>query len=249
MRVAFAYRDNLAGRYIASQLFQSGLVHTTIAETGTHARRRKLQRDLSVSWSQKPIVFLDMVSTVIISSILSYRIRLRLPITPQQNPDLVVDDINEQQAITYIRSIDPDLLLISGTSIAREPVLSIADVTLNIHGGVVPRYRNVHSTFWALLNGDFNNIGTTILWLEPGIDDGRVALQAQIPRRDARAGLATAISSNTVLAATLARRAIRLAQNGMLPATPQDHELACYWPTPTFTDWFRLLRKLLSSAP
>ena len=57
-------------------------------------------------------------------------------------------------------------------------MLSIAKrYTLNIHGGIVPKYRNVHSEFWAISKNDFKNIGTSIIHLDPGIDTGDIAIQ------------------------------------------------------------------------
>ena len=51
---------------------------------------------------------------------------------------------------------------------------------LNIHGGIVPNYRNVHGQFWAYFNKDYSNMGSSILHLTKGIDDGNIALMSNL---------------------------------------------------------------------
>ena len=51
---------------------------------------------------------------------------------------------------------------------------------LNIHGGIVPNYRNVHGQFWSYYNKDYSNMGSSILHLTKGIDNGNVALMSNL---------------------------------------------------------------------
>src|SRR4029450_8052707 len=50
---------------------------------------------------------------------------------------------------------------------------------LNLHSGLLPRYRGVLATFRALLNGD-TEIGCTLHWIDsPGIDVGPIVETAR----------------------------------------------------------------------
>jgi methionyl-tRNA formyltransferase len=56
------------------------------------------------------------------------------------------------------------------------------------HEGITPEYRGVYSPFWALVNGDYRNIGYTLLKVNEKLDAGDIYLQARMhtldPTRD-----------------------------------------------------------------
>jgi methionyl-tRNA formyltransferase len=41
-----------------------------------------------------------------------------------------------------------------------------------MHPGVCPEYRNAHGCFWALVRGDFEKVGMTLLQVDEGVDTG-----------------------------------------------------------------------------
>jgi methionyl-tRNA formyltransferase len=43
-----------------------------------------------------------------------------------------------------------------------------------MHPGICPEYRNAHGCFWALANGDPDNVGMTLLRIDRGVDTGPV---------------------------------------------------------------------------
>ena len=43
---------------------------------------------------------------------------------------------------------------------------------MNAIAGLSPRYRGSDCTFWALYNGEFDQIGCTLHFIDPGIDTG-----------------------------------------------------------------------------
>jgi len=43
-----------------------------------------------------------------------------------------------------------------------------------LHPGICPEYRNAHGGFWALANRDRENVGTTLLRIDAGVDTGPV---------------------------------------------------------------------------
>ena len=45
---------------------------------------------------------------------------------------------------------------------------------INLHGGLSPDYRGADCTFWALYNGEPENIGCTLHYIDAGIDTGKV---------------------------------------------------------------------------
>lgn len=50
------------------------------------------------------------------------------------------------------------------------------------HEGIVPRYRGKFASHWAIRNGDFENVGASLIRVEAGLDTGPVAFtQAVLP--------------------------------------------------------------------
>ncbi|MCE2398468.1 MAG: hypothetical protein J4F34_05400 [Gemmatimonadetes bacterium] len=116
---------------------------------------------------------------------------------------------------------------------------------LNIHSGIVPAYRNVHSEFWAIRRSDFGNVGVSIIHLDEGIDSGPVALQRRLT-----VGPGESIFSvryrNSLLAVEAALEALDAAASGPLPATPQDASKREFHRTPTLAD---LANALVDRSP
>ena len=69
----------------------------------------------------------------------------------------------------------PDVVLVFGTGILREPVLStFGGRILNIHLGLSPYYRGAGTNFWPLVNREPEYVGATIHYLDAGIDTGPI---------------------------------------------------------------------------
>ena len=89
-----------------------------------------------------------------------------------------IGDANDAASIEALKGLQPDVLIVLGTGILRDPVLAIPSLyCLNIHGGAVPEYRGVYSDFWTLANNDPGAVGSRrIFHIDPGVDTGPVAL-------------------------------------------------------------------------
>ena len=74
-----------------------------------------------------------------------------------------------------ISSYNPDLIVFTGGGIIKESLLKIPKIgILNCHMGILPNYRGLDSTYWALKNNDFNNVGLTTHLMDKGIDTGPI---------------------------------------------------------------------------
>ena len=82
---------------------------------------------------------------------------------------------NTQEAETFIRKMNPDLVVARCKVLLKESVFSIsAKGTFVMHPGICPEYRNAHGCFWALANRDLNKVGMTLLRIDKGVDTGPV---------------------------------------------------------------------------
>ena len=83
---------------------------------------------------------------------------------------------NSVEAIEIIRKHKIDILVhLGGAGIVRQPVIEAARLgVLNAHMGLLPAYRGMNVTEWALWNGDF--AGCTVHLIDRGIDTGDILL-------------------------------------------------------------------------
>lgn len=69
----------------------------------------------------------------------------------------------------------PDILLVNGAPILKEPIYSQAKLgTVNCHFGIAPRYRGSFTLFWPLYHHDYENVGVTLHYLTGGLDAGPI---------------------------------------------------------------------------
>jgi methionyl-tRNA formyltransferase len=74
----------------------------------------------------------------------------------------------------------PDVVLVFGTGILREPLLSeFEGRIINIHLGLSPYYRGAGTNFWPLVNREPEYVGATIHYLDAGIDTGAILAHAR----------------------------------------------------------------------
>jgi formyltetrahydrofolate hydrolase len=92
----------------------------------------------------------------------------------------LVSSINDSKAIEAIRSKPVDVVVVSGTRILSQAVLSASTAPfLNLHAGITPLYRGVHGGYWALANHDHQSFGVTLHRVDAGIDTGAILSQAR----------------------------------------------------------------------
>ncbi|MBI4966343.1 MAG: hypothetical protein HY913_23895 [Desulfomonile tiedjei] len=93
-----------------------------------------------------------------------------------------VSSVNSSEVRGLLRAAKADVVVVSGTSILDVELLAMlgSTPTLNIHCGINPRYRGNHGAFWAVVNEDWDNVGTTVHFVDSGIDTGGIILQDSI---------------------------------------------------------------------
>ena len=247
MKVFLACRNGFNSYYIASHLARVNLLDGVIVESGLVARKRKMARIKKKTriW-QYPLVFFDLAALTVYQKLLNRSMRryivdvLGINSFPEHIPLFHIDDINEEKCKAILHREKPDLLVILGTGILKEDVISIPNqYVFNIHGGIVPEYRNVHSELWAYIKKDYENIGTTIIYLDAGIDTGDIALQATISTNQCDS-IFEIKRKNVILAADLIQQVLA-SDPSHLSRTPQEKAKQKFYPTPKTRQFLSLI--------
>ena len=93
-----------------------------------------------------------------------------------------LNHINTPEGYSLFAASAPDLVVsIRYGVILKEPIIKVPKHgVINLHSGVLPDYRGVMATFWAMLNGE-QTIGTTLHFIsDDTIDTGKAIAMSSL---------------------------------------------------------------------
>lgn len=128
---------------------------------------------------------------------------------------------NDPAEVALMTNCRPDVVLVFGTGILREPLLSAFEGRMiNIHLGLSPYYRGAGTNFWPLVNREPEYVGATIHYLDAGIDTGAILAHAR-PRIERGDGPHDLGNKTIVDAVQMLLRAAAAHTGGVAAAVPQ----------------------------
>ncbi|MFQ3235099.1 MAG: methionyl-tRNA formyltransferase [Paraglaciecola sp.] len=134
-----------------------------------------------------------------------------------------LNHINSAPGVAVIQANQPDLILCIRFGVILQPqVISLPQYgVLNLHSGVLPDYRGVMATFWAMLN-DEPQLGSTLHYIsDKRIDTGEVVATTKMAVNKASCYLAQVLKLY-VGGCEQVLRAVNTIDQGQLPkAIPQ----------------------------
>ncbi|MEO5333931.1 MAG: formyl transferase [Magnetococcus sp. YQC-5] len=163
--------------YVANRLIRAGKVIGVVQEVGSRPTWKKFLRMLL-----HPSILLQKIWF----SMRARRLKIReqeasfffgtqSPVLEWNGVRLAAPHINHPEVVALAERLEPDLIVVFGTSLIREPLLSRArHAMINLHGGLSPHYRGADCTFWALANQEPEQVGCTLHFIDPGIDTGKL---------------------------------------------------------------------------
>ncbi len=98
---------------------------------------------------------------------------------PEIENVIQIDSVNSESGRDELRKADPKVVVVNGTRIIGKKTLeSVNAKFINMHAGITPSYRGVHGGYWALAENKPNLVGTTVHFVDTGIDTGNIIGQA-----------------------------------------------------------------------
>ena len=90
-------------------------------------------------------------------------------------PVIETDDFHNSDVLNMLGSRAIDLVLFTGGGLIRKSLISIPKLgVLNCHMGILPDYRGMDCTYWALLERNYDKIGYTTHLMDIGVDTGAI---------------------------------------------------------------------------
>ena len=88
--------------------------------------------------------------------------------------------VNSYKVFDWVAGLNPDFLILYGSSIIKEPFLShFKDRIVNMHLGLSPYYRGSGTNFWPLVNKEPECVGATIHLAILKVDAGPILAQVR----------------------------------------------------------------------
>lgn len=97
---------------------------------------------------------------------------------------LDIENINSDKAYEFTQEINPDLIVVSGTRLVKEKMLSLKPTLgiINLHTGLSPYIKGgPNCTNWCIATNQFHLIGNTIMCIDAGIDSGNIITTQHTP--------------------------------------------------------------------
>lgn len=93
-------------------------------------------------------------------------------------------DVNEPSLIQAFKALRPDLIVsVNFNQILKHPLIELPPKgCINIHAGLLPKYRGRAPLNWAIINGE-SCTGVTVHFIDKGVDSGDILLQWQVTIR------------------------------------------------------------------
>lgn len=158
--------------------------------------------------------------------------------------------VNTEEGRSLLRKLKPDLILINGTRIISKKTLESVPATfINIHTGITPAFRGVHGGYWAVAKGKKELFGTTIHYVDTGVDTGGIIEQVFVdPTKEDNFYTYPYLQYATVL--PILKNVVQIFVDGKKPATktPASTESE-QWFHPTILQWLRNIKRTYIFIP
>jgi len=143
------------------------------------------------------IRFIKGLNNITLSLIVTYE----LPLDKTYGYESVIDEFSSSntevlnprrispELVTKIKEINPDVIFsIYYRKILPQSLLKIPPLgCINIHPGLLPKYRGPVPTAWAIQNGE-KEFGITLHYMDKGIDTGKIIIQEKYNIKDEETG-------------------------------------------------------------
>ncbi len=144
-----------------------------------------------------------------------------------------VADVNAPEFLDELRRLQVDLIVSLNTPQKLKPPLLALPThgCINVHFGMLPRYRGILPIFYALMNGE-SSFGVTVHVMDEKLDNGDIVAQRAVPIAPGD-DLETLYPKGFATASELLAEAIDACQRGAVVRRPNPEADKTYYSYPT----------------
>lgn len=141
--------------------------------------------------------------------------------------------VNSEDFLSELKQMKTDLVIsVAAPQIFKEKLIKLPSRgCINIHNSPLPKYRGMLPNFWQMFNGE-KSVGTTIHFINAGIDDGDILFQKETPIEPGES-LDSLIKRTKKLGALFMIDAVLSLKKGPIKPLPNRKDEATYFTFPT----------------
>lgn len=99
-------------------------------------------------------------------------------------PVIDAEDVQSDQFLNQMKSLQPDLLVVVAFRILPTQLLEVPTMgAINLHASLLPKYRGAAPIHWAIIRGE-KETGCTVFFLNEKVDAGQIIAQKRTPIGD-----------------------------------------------------------------
>lgn len=92
-----------------------------------------------------------------------------------------IENINSREGSRLLNEVAPDAIVVVTRRIISKGTLTRVPIRfINIHDGIVPKYRGLFGAYWAMVSKDSAHCGATVHFIDQGLDTGPIIAQSNI---------------------------------------------------------------------
>ena len=165
------------------------------------------------------------------------------PAVNHEIPVLETTTPNGPEVQAFLAECQPDVMLACCKHILKPAIFEQARLgTFVMHPGICPEYRNAHGCFWALVQGDMERVGMTLLKIDRGIDTGPVYGYFSAPFDELTESHLTIQRRMTYGNLAGVRRVLEQIEADVAETIPTIGRASAVWGQPTLTSYLRWKR-------
>lgn len=237
--------ESKTNHYLVQELSAHFDISCVIYEKGSFAakfrmiRYRLKKQGLLKTLGQ--VVFI-IYAKIIINSFSKQKINHLLGSVNKTNrPSIKLKNLNCSKVAELIKKYNPNVVVVSGTSIIKKNIINLCNSIINIHCGITPEYRGVHGAFWAIYNQDYKKAGVTIHQIDAGVDTGPILYQKRIEFDPATDTFCTLAIKQYLVGTDLMIKSIKeiISSKGNIKTFSKSSTLSKQWYHPTITEYIK----------
>lgn len=171
MRVVLWIGNDSNQKALANKFHEKFPITAIVRETKRNKRRITIRKIFEGGIEK---IFLNRIRSSWFGMLDFYN--TKFPFYPQV-PLLDIANINSDEVYEFTKNIRPDLIIVSGTRLIKEKLLSLKPTLgiLNLHTGLSPYIKGgPNCTNWCISTKQPHLIGNTVMWIDKNIDTGNI---------------------------------------------------------------------------
>lgn len=190
MRICFYTFKSRVTMYVANRLISSGELSAIILQTPMTVRdkiaflTRRLRRygvfrmADEILFKVYCMLFLKKADERLRAAAFPKEFFDATTITNTQVPLYEVDSINSDKGKALLNRLRPDIVVMASRELIDKDVLAIPRLGfVGCHPGIIPEYRGVYASFWAMYRGEPEKVGLSVYSADAGVDTGGIITQ------------------------------------------------------------------------